>query len=275
MWIPDLYEYSDYRGFLRDLYERNKALDAKFSYRFFAQHLGFASSATLKLVIEGTRNLSKKSLLAVSQGLGFEGRIAEYFENLVFYNQAEKLTEKDHFFAKLNSLQRQGQMVAVERDQFAYFEKWYHTALRELVCMQTNSQPQDLAAQLSPEISPADVQASLELMLRTGFLDQEGSSYFQTEPVIGLHDTRRASVLVGFQKNMLQLAQESFERFPPDARVGSSTTFGISTKTYKDFVKLLREFRTQLTELARRDPEPERVYQLCIHLFPLSKEVSP
>jgi uncharacterized protein (TIGR02147 family) len=47
-----IFEYDNYRAFLKDSYEAAKARDPKFSFRFFARLAGFKSSATLKRVME-------------------------------------------------------------------------------------------------------------------------------------------------------------------------------------------------------------------------------
>src|SRR5690349_5207588 len=55
-----VYEYLDYRAFLRDHYAAKKAASRAFSYRSFSKRAGVSSPNYLKLVIEGKRNLSGK-----------------------------------------------------------------------------------------------------------------------------------------------------------------------------------------------------------------------
>src|SRR4051794_5482246 len=39
--MPDLFAYTDYREFLKDYYEEQKAKDPKFSHRYFTMKVGF------------------------------------------------------------------------------------------------------------------------------------------------------------------------------------------------------------------------------------------
>lgn len=274
MLKPNLFDYSDFRKYLRDVYETNKAHNARFSFRIIAAKAGFSSSASYKLVIEGARNLSKQSILKIALGFDLDARSAEYFENLVFFNQSENPKEKDHFFERMVALQKLRPMAPVSRDHLAYFGQWYHCVLREIVCMvDLPLNYNKLGAMVSPRLQPAQVRESIELLLELGFIRVSDGRYVQSEPVIGSNERSAKDVLVQFQKQMLQKAMESYERDRSDERLASSTTFGISEQSFKKFVQLTREFRGHLTDLARNDENPQRVYQLAINFFPLSESL--
>ena len=78
---PDVLHYSNYRTFLQDYYEFKKAEQPVFSHRYFAQKAGITSPNYLKLVMDGKRNLTKKTLLKFAAALGLKGMRAEFFEN--------------------------------------------------------------------------------------------------------------------------------------------------------------------------------------------------
>ena len=91
--VKALFEYLNYRDYLRDYYEEKKRLSSFYSYRLFSQKAGFSAPNVLKLVTEGKRNLSKESVFKFVKALGFNKKEAEYFENLVFFNQAKSIKE--------------------------------------------------------------------------------------------------------------------------------------------------------------------------------------
>ena len=84
---PSVYEYVDYRAYLRAFYEAEKAQRAAFSYRYFARRAGLASPNFLKLVIEGKRNLGKESVLAFATALDLNAEETEFFNDLVAFAQ--------------------------------------------------------------------------------------------------------------------------------------------------------------------------------------------
>ena len=69
------------------------ARNAALSYRYLSQKAGINSSAFFPQVIGGARNLAKRSLLKVCKALDLQGPEAEFFENLVFFNQARTVEE--------------------------------------------------------------------------------------------------------------------------------------------------------------------------------------
>jgi len=83
-----IFEYDDYRAYLRDLYEHLKKTGTHFSYRSFSSKAGFRSPNILKLVIDGKRNLSPQSVQKFARALNLKKDEAEFFRILVNLNQA-------------------------------------------------------------------------------------------------------------------------------------------------------------------------------------------
>src|SRR6185295_1829280 len=72
-------------------------------------------------------------LLKTCQALGLKDKDAEYFENLVFFNQAKTIREKNLFFDHITKLRGSYDVKRVEENQYAYYGQWYHSAMRELL----------------------------------------------------------------------------------------------------------------------------------------------
>jgi uncharacterized protein (TIGR02147 family) len=53
----EVFDYRDYRAYLRDVYQSRKSSEYGFSYRAFAKRAGLSAPNYLKLVAEGQRNL--------------------------------------------------------------------------------------------------------------------------------------------------------------------------------------------------------------------------
>lgn len=68
MGQPVVYDYLDFRAFLKDLFVYNKERRGNFSYRFFSRQAGFASPNFLKLVTNGQRNLTNTSIAKIAKG---------------------------------------------------------------------------------------------------------------------------------------------------------------------------------------------------------------
>ena len=67
--IPSVFDYVDYRPFLRDVYRARKALDPSFSYGSFARHAGIPSRSHFKQVMDGEKPLTGRFLDRYAKGL--------------------------------------------------------------------------------------------------------------------------------------------------------------------------------------------------------------
>ena len=270
--MQTIFEYSDYREFLRDVYEFKKAKNPNYSYRYLAMKANINSSGYYKLIIDGKRNLTKQSILKTVKAFELAGREAEYFENLVFFNQAKSVEEKNHFFEKLIFAQKKHKYKPIEKDRFAYFSEWYHPVVRELVVMEhINGDPEAIFNVIKPSVPLAKIKASIKLLLELQFLKKKGRSYIQTQPTLSIGNGIYSHELINYQIKNLKLSQQAFDIVRSQDRLHSSTTLGVSKETYKLMVKKLRQFREQLQEIAEQDSSPENVYLMQMSLFPLSQ----
>jgi uncharacterized protein (TIGR02147 family) len=269
--MASVFDYSDYRQFLKDHYERHKAVNPSFSYRYLSQKAGINSAPFYKFIIEGKRNLTKATILKTCVALKLNDREAEYFENLVFFNQARTVAEKNHFFERLVEKQRHRSISKIREEQFEYFSEWYHCIVRELVCMvDFKDDYAKIAKCLHPAITPREAAKSVKLLLRLGFLKKVHGRYRQTDPLLSTGYGLGSHQLINFQIKMLHKAIEAFDRCKQNERLTSATTLAVSHATYGRMVEKLRTMRTELLEMARNEACPETVYELTINLFPLA-----
>lgn len=270
--MNSIYEYSDYRLFIKEYYEERKAENSNFSFRYLSQKAGINSAPFFKFLIDGKRNLTQETVAKVAAALKLDEKAREYFEHLVFFNQAKTVKDKSRFFDKMIALQKARNTLQIGSEKYAYFSEWYHCAIRELAAM-TDFRDDfvKLGNSLRPAISALKAQESVELLLRLGFLKKENGKYFQAEPLLstgyGIEDYQ----IIKFQIKMLRMAVEAFDRSHAAERSMSSLTFSVSRETYKTLVKESRTFRARLMELVGKDESPETVYHLNMGIFPLSK----
>jgi uncharacterized protein (TIGR02147 family) len=266
-----IFDYSDYRQFLRDYYESHKALNPQFSYRYLSQKANINSAPFFKFIIEGKRNLTKVTVLKTCAALRMKDREAEYFENLVFFNQAKTIAEKNHFFALLVEKQRQRSAAKIQEEQFDYFSEWYHCVIRELVCIVDFKEDYSLLARnITPAITAREAEKSVKLLLSLGFIKKVNDRYYQTEPIITTGYSLTSHQVINFQIMMLHKAIDAFDMCKQNERLTSATTLAVSRTTYDKMVEKLRTVRMELLELARNDSQPESVYELTVNFFPLT-----
>ncbi|NLD37291.1 MAG: TIGR02147 family protein [Desulfatiglans sp.] len=89
----------------------------------------------LKLIIDGKRNLSNEGTGKVAKGFEFKKQEREYFENLVFMNQASSHDDKDYYYKKMMTVNGYLKSHKIDKAGYAYFSKWYYPVIDQKVCM--------------------------------------------------------------------------------------------------------------------------------------------
>jgi len=269
---PDLLQYTNYRVYLKDYYEFKKRNSAAFSLRYFAEKAGLSSHAHLKLVIDGKRSITKSTVTKLVIGLGLDARRAEYFENLVFFNQASDDKEKQLFYEKLLKSSPHSRFRKLEESQFRIFREWYHSVIREMAALKGfRGAPEWIAQHLAGDISTTQAAESLKLLVELGLLTRTANSYKQQNSLLTTDDEVQDLLVKQYHKQMLELASQSLDQLPGDQRDVSALTFGIRKKDFPALKKHLQLMRKELLDFSVDTGEADEVVQVNIQLFPLTR----
>ncbi len=270
--VPSVFEYLDYRAFMRDLYAAKKTESAKFSFRFFARKAGFSSSNFLKLVMDGDRNLGPTAIERVAAALKLDKDEGAFFADLVAMNQAQTVSERNRAFERVAANRRFRAARKLDGPLFEYLTRWYYPVIRELAAREDFVEdPAWIASQLLPAIEAREARAALKTLEKLGLLvrDAEGRLVRGEASLTTGHEVRHV-VVPAYHLQMIERAAKAVETVEPDHRDVSSLTVCIRGATLPDLKAKIRRFREEMLDRCDSDPSPERVYQLCIQLFPLS-----
>ena len=268
-----VYDFLDYRAYLRAHYEAAKRTQRSFSFRSFSKLAGLRSPNFLKLVIEGERNLGADSVPRFCVALALEAPEAEFFADLVAFNQATSLAEKNRAFERISASRRFRAARRIDGDLFAYLSHWYNPAIRELAGRADFSEdPRWIASQVRPRISPTEAAEAMRLLLSLGLLVRDANSgrILRGEPTLTTEHEVRSLGAAAFHRQMIERAGESLETVPAALRDLAALTVCISPETAARVKERIHQFREALTELCDSDTAGAVVYQLNIQWFPLS-----
>jgi len=269
-----VYDFLDYRAYLRAYYEAAKRTRPSFTFRLFSKLAGLRSPNFLKLVIEGKRNLGADSITRFSDALGLQGADAEFFADLVAFNQAGSLADKNRAFERIAASRRFRAARRIDGDLFAYLSHWYNPAVRELAGRADFSEDARwIAARVRPRISPAEAAEAMRLLLSLGLLvrDPESGRVLRGEPTLTTEHQVLSIASAAFHRQMIERAAESIETVPRELRDLAALTVCISPKTAAAVKERIHQFREMITELCDSDREGAVVYQLNVQWFPLSQ----
>lgn len=270
--MTDIFSYLDYRKFLADRFAELRGTTTSFSYRYFSKKAGFASSNYVMLVIQGKRNLSSDAILKISTALKLKRSEAEFFENLVRFNQAKGADEKNFYYSKIAANKRYGAARPIEKEQYRYYSKWYIPAIRELTLVKGFSDdPEWIANAIRPKIKTAEAKAALDLLFELKLIERDGTGKIkQGDRHITSGDEVTDLAIANFQREMMALASASIDSVPTAEREIGSITFAASNSKLADAKRMIREFRSQLAGFLATDEDATTVVQFNIQLFPLT-----
>ncbi len=270
--MPDLFTYIDYRKFLKDYYEEQKARDAKFSHRYFTMKVGFSSSGYFSDVLAGKKNLSGAFMLKFAKALKLSREEEEYFLNLVSFNQAKTLEEKNRFYEKMMTSGKV-KVDVLAPEKYEYFSKWHYAAIREVLhYLPFKDDYKDLGKRLDPPIAAKDARKAIELLADLGFIREDEKGFWRpTTANLSTGGTFDALNVSNFHHNTLELAISALDAFPGPQKGFSTLTLPLTEVKIRKAKLAIKNLRMYLLALAENGAKADRVYQFNFQLFPVTR----
>lgn len=267
-----VFEYDNYREYLRDYYMSAKARDKKFSFRYFARIGGFKSGNILKIVIDGKINIVDETVEKFCKALKLNREESLFFTNLVHFNQAQSTEERLKYSRELLRSLTFRKMHPLMEAQYRYFDCWYYPTVRGLV--NTEGFKEDLnwiAKQISPQITPGEVRKAIDELLQLQLLSRnETGKLVLSSPTVTTSNAITSCSLANYHREMMKKAAESIDRFPREQRDLSALTLTVSKENVGVLKEMAEKFRQDVLDVVSRGSALNAVYQLNIYLFPVA-----
>jgi uncharacterized protein (TIGR02147 family) len=233
---PDLFQYLEYRGFLTDYVEWRQKGNASFSKRAFSQKY-FGSTGILYAVIQGQRDLGPKLRVRCAAALSLDDKENDYFELLVQHNQAKADLERNFLFEKLSRFRNSKPWVVAE-NQHKYYAKWYYAVVFSYLGLdKKKSTPREIAAEIYPTLTEAQVQESIDLLMSLELVKKSDRGYALT---------RNHLVSGGF----------------------STQVTTVSTDSLKAIRKRFAEFQNEMKDIIAKDRGTDKVCTVVFQIIP-------
>ncbi len=271
--VPNVFEYDDYRLFLRDSYGYLKTHSRTFSFRYFSRRAGFSSPNFLKLVMDGKRNLSSESIPKFVDALKLTKTEGDFFAHLVHFGQSRTASERSQHATKILKSKGYQKMYPLNQAEFSYYACWYYIPVRELVAFPSfREDAKWIAGTIFPRISADEASKAIHDLEALGLVrrDETGRLVQSTRTVTTSNEVASASV-VSYHKEMMRIASDSIETVNREQREISAACIPVSEKVAAEIKLKIQEFRNEILLLASQDESPDRIYQLNLQLFPLSR----
>lgn len=273
--MESIYDYRDYRDFVVNRFKQIKSRNRRFTYRYIAERLGIKSAGQVTSILNGSANLTKRTLPNMVELLDLREREKTYFKLLVDYNQTTAFNEKRELLNKLTKYTKSS-AIKVNQNQYEFYQKWYYAAIRDLLdIIPFSGDYKMLAKCLTPNITPLEARRSIALLRKLELIQEDENGVFRpTSNIIQVKPTDESSVILsGYADEMIGQARNALNNFPRNERTIAWAGFSVSNECYEVIKEEIREFRNKILDIVAKDKNPERVFQLNIQSFPVSKDL--
>lgn len=272
---PNLFDYFDYREFLQDFYHFHKKKNSAYSYRLFARKARLGSPNYLKLVVDGKRRITDRTLYQFARGLGLARDEEKYFRELVLYQEVSDSDSKEqHLRSLLKYQEKQRVAIPLKADRIKFLLDWHHSVIRELaVSKGFKEDPNWIAKRLGNKITVEQAQESLDLLIRLNFLYRSSSGKLeQREPLLASSDEVPSHVNRSLHRTYLRKAINSIFSVPIAKRELSGLVVAVPSSRLKDVKEEIKEFRKKLNRKYGMEKDPDEVYFIGLYLFPVTQK---
>lgn len=282
---PEISAYMDYRKYLADFYAYKRELTKKdlrpYNYQMFSAAANIKSPQYLRLIIDGKRNLSDDMVGKFARALNLNKEHSDELKLLVQYTQATDPAERNRFLKDLME-RRVNQKIKSGEIDSKTFEKipgWVTWILYSMADQKgVNFDPHQLKQLLGEKATLEEITESLNKLLEAGELkrDETTGEIKKARPLMENADNIPVALVRKLQAELLYLGMESLFQDDPVEREFGTVTLSLTEKEFEEIKFKLRQMRKQFTKdnsIARAQSAGDRIYQLNIQLFPVTKAV--
>jgi uncharacterized protein (TIGR02147 family) len=269
-----VFDYTDYRAFLRDFLSARKRASPRFSLRSFCARVNpsLASSGLLSGVLNNKKNLGPTLRADFARALDLKTREAQYFELLVQFNQAGDVRLKSRLFAQLSGYRHSRAKLIYER-QFRFFTQWYYAVVWNYFGVRQNvKSAAEIADALRPRLTPSQVQDAIRLLLDLGLIKRLANGYAVTENHLSTEPEFRGLEAIPYSEMFLDLAAGALHNIEPEERKFGILVFSASQTTVDRIRDKIDALSAEVQDLIDRDDHPDGIYSFCFQLFPNHRE---
>ena len=234
--------------------------------------VGSSSSGWFSDILKARQNLAGTQLIKLISLLNLSQKEADYFESLVQFNQSASLAEKNRYYRKLISF-RDPQSKIVGQDRFEYYSKWYYSAIQELLFFHDfRGDYPSLSKKVYPPIRVYEAMEVIKLLEKLEFIRKDAQGFYRPlESTLKKDASFKSLFAVNYLRAGMELGVAALEFFPKEERHISGMTLSFSESFRKLAIIEIENFRNRLLTLMEEDSHPEKVHQLNLQFFPLTK----
>jgi uncharacterized protein (TIGR02147 family) len=268
----NIYEYDDYRLFLRDKYDQKKAADPSYSARKFASEASITNPGFLNDVIKARRTLSDDATEKMIKVFELTPIEAEFFKLLVEYRQTKNPQHRQELYKQIVFRRNRSLFVRLNPSLAKYYQDYRYPLLRAaIMATDFRGDYEHLGHFVIPPVPASMVKKYIRDLCDWGLVTQDtNGKYSVTSDFI--EPPRTLSDLVKqINREWIIQSLEALIKLGADKRHISTMLLSVSGDLEKKITEKIEKFREEIWAMVKETTDqPDRIMQLNIQYFPKS-----
>ncbi len=267
--MEPIFEYTDYREWLRDAFEDFKKRKTVVSWRYMAMKLG-ADPGNLLRVAQGKIHLTLPLVQPMADFFELNEKESAYWTELVYFGRAKTDAEALNHYEKMQAL-KGIPLKRLAKKELEFYRHWYCNAIRSIIGIcKFKDDYEGLAECCTPAISVEEAKSAVKLLYDLNMISKDRDGYWKVnDTFVSTGGNWRSEAVRTFQTETIRLAGESLERHAPPLRDISTVTMTFNMDDIALIREKIKEFRSELLRLSQEGTGDDTVFQLNVQLFPL------
>ncbi|MGL1936556.1 MAG: TIGR02147 family protein [Fibrobacterales bacterium] len=266
-----LFDYNDYREYLRDFYSDKKSKNGYISYRMMGGSLDVAGPYLIKLFkLQG--HLKDEAASKIVALCKLKGKEADYMEALFHFSKAKKEVDIERWYEAMQMI-RGVDALTLKTGQYEFYSKWYYSAVWALLRIKGMGSLKKIGGIFTPKISDTEVKESLSLLQTLNLITDTDGEWETTAQHLVAGDLKKG-VIKKYHASMIELGKESVQRFSGEERTVRGITLAIDDECYRDIQEILDDTFKKIRARVNDVEDANRVVQANIQLFPLTQDIT-
>ncbi len=267
--MKPIFEYTDYREWIRDAFEDFKKRKSVVSWRYMAMKLD-ADPGNLLRVSQSKIHLSVNLIKPMADFFGLDEKETAYWTELVHFGRAKTDSEALNHYEKMQML-KGIPLKRLAKKELEFYRHWYYNAIRSIIGIcKFKDDYEGLAESCTPAITVEQAKEAVQLLYDLNMISTDRDGFWKVnDTFVSTGGNWRSEAVRAFQKETIRLAGESLERHAPPLRDISTVTMTFNMDDIALIREKIKEFRSELLRLSQEGTGDNTVFQLNVQLFPL------
>lgn len=264
---PEVYKYTDYRKYIKDLLDYKKSSKSGFSIRGLSRKAGIAAGY-LNMVINGKRNLTDKALDKLLPFLKLQPTEINFLRELIAFNDGSEHDLKIKSLNKMNQYKYYRENTSEINALQTYVKNWHYVTIRELIeSSKKKLTAKDIYQKLKFKVSLNEIEKVLLFL--------EENKLINSDHIRAEHQESLRVSMSHFHQDILNKAVDSIYITDRESRFLNAHMVALNKDTYETAKNILQDALEKIIKLNNSSENTKAdekiIYNFSVLGFPLTE----